>query len=70
PGWWRIPPLFRPNYACSMSRGHASFLDQATTEEWKKPPSLEGVRSVTNKAIGNSAYFVYSRTYGITWIKQ
>ena len=36
-----------------MSRGHASFLDQATTEVWKKPPSLQGVRSVTNTHLLN-----------------
>src|SRR6266852_6306951 len=34
PGWWRTH-LFLANYLCSMSRSHATFLEQSTMQEWK-----------------------------------
>ncbi|WP_307767741.1 glycosyl hydrolase family 8 [Dictyobacter vulcani] len=64
PGWWR-PQLFLAHYLCSVSHSNAIYLEQWRTQEWKKPPPLQGVRSVTymhHSSGDNQGYFAWECT--------
>ena len=60
PGWWR-PQLFLAHYLCSVSCSNALYLEQWRTQEWKKPPPLQGVRSVTSVSSSASRYQIVVR---------